>query len=333
MTVIKKHVTKNCLINHKIKGLCRVFFEGSEKKFEVILSPERPSLLDLPKEFWASVAQKSNATIIGEVRGPEAIAYLLSESSLFVWNDRVTMITCGQTTLAYACEFLLKELGPESVDCLIFQRKNEFRGDLQKTSFDQDVELLDRLVEGEAMCFGQFHDHHNLLFSSLKSYTPLENDTTVELLMYDVDHQALDVLLDPKTCRDKTRALLGLDEIINGFELDDFCFEPFGYSLNALRGEVYLTIHVTPQKETSYISVETNADREEASKMAYHFLAKLSPGSFDLISFNTPELPQLPTGYIRRNHTQKQLRSGFEVHFYHYYNERTIETEAQIIKE
>jgi S-adenosylmethionine decarboxylase len=309
-----------------------VFFEGSEKKFEIILAEGRPSLLEFPREFWERLVAHSQATIIGEISSSETRAYLLSESSLFVWNDRVTMITCGQTTLARAAATLIKELGPEVIDCLIFQRKNEFRGDLQKSSFDQDVQLLSELIPGEALCFGQYHEHHNLLFSSLKNYRPLDNDTTLELLMYDVDSKALDILLDPSTCRDKTRELLGLKSAMGDSTLDDFCFDPFGYSLNALRGEIYLTIHVTPQKETSYISVETNADREEGAFLARHFLERLAPGSFDLITFNTPLIPELPTGYLLRNHTKGALKAGFDVNFYHYFHERSVQTTAQPVE-
>jgi S-adenosylmethionine decarboxylase len=305
-----------------------VFFEGSEKKFEIILNPDSPSLLDLPRAFWDMLVAKSEATIIGEARSDEMIAYLLSESSLFIWHDRLTMITCGRTTLASAVEFFLQEHKSVQLDCLIFQRKNEFRSYLQKSSFNDDVKRLSQLVPGEAYCFGQFHDHHNLLFSSNKDYSPAENDSTLELLMYDVNPQALDILLDPSTCQAKTRELLGLSDIIGDYLINDFCFDPFGYSLNAIRGECYLTIHVTPQKETSYISVETNADPIEGAKIGRHFLQRLSPGSFDLITFNAKELLDIPGDYIRRTHSHRHLNSGFKVDFFHYFHQRSLETQA-----
>jgi S-adenosylmethionine decarboxylase len=310
-----------------------VFFEGSEKKFEIILNPNSPSLLELPRAFWDSLVAKSEATIIGEARSDEMIAYLLSESSLFIWHDRVTMITCGRTTLANAVEYFLSERGVDQLDCLIFQRKNEFRSYLQKSSFSDDVERLKKLVPGEAYCFGQFHDHHNLLFTSLKPYQPATNDTTLELLMYDVNPKALDVLLDPSTCLEKTRKLLGLAEIIGDYLINDYCFDPFGYSLNAVRGECYLTIHVTPQKETSYISVETNADPIEGAKIGQHFLERLGPGSFDLITFNAPGELKIPIEYQKRTHSHRDLSSGFKVDFFHYFHQRSSKGEAPLYQE
>lgn len=305
-----------------------MFFEGSEKKFEIILNPHSPSLLELPRAFWDSLVAKSEATIIGEARSAEMIAYLLSESSLFIWHDRLTMITCGRTTLAAAVEFFLTEQGLEHLECLIFQRKNEFRSYLQKSSFNDDIERLKQLVPGEALCFGHFHDHHNLLYTSQKTYQPASNDTTLELLMYDVSPKALDILLDPQTCLNKTRSLLGLDEIVGDYLINDYCFDPFGYSLNAIRGECYLTIHVTPQKETSYISVETNADPVEGVRIGKHFLERLSPGSFDLITFNASEKLEIPKDYVLRTHSHKNLRSGFKVDFFHYFHQRSVQSEA-----
>lgn len=308
-----------------------MFFEGSEKKFEMILSPKSPSLLERPRSYWEALVRESEATIIGEIRNEQMIAYLLSESSLFIWRDRLTMITCGQTTLARAAEFFLKDLDMAWFDCLIFQRKNEFRSDLQRTSFEEDVARLRQKVQGEAYCFGRAHEHHNLLFSSMKPYQPSGDDSTIELLMYDVDCKALDTLLDPQTCLNKTRALLGLDQVLSDYQINDFCFDPFGYSLNAIKGELYLTIHVTPQKETSYISVETNADPQEANQFVAHFLEVLGPGSFDLITFNSEKQPPLADCYTLRTHSTRKLECGFDVNFYHYFHQRTVVDEAPVV--
>merc|ERR1719317_1362241 len=40
--------------------------------------------------------------------------------------------------------------------------------------------------------------------------------------------------------------------------IDAHSFVPCGYSLNALDGEYYWCIHVTPQAQYSYVSFETN---------------------------------------------------------------------------
>lgn len=305
-----------------------MFFEGSEKKFEVVINSQAATLRQKPREFWVSLVKCSNAEIIGELQSSSCTAYLLSESSLFVWDDRITMITCGETTLVNAVEFFLREVGEENAEMLIFQRKNEFQSQRQKSSFFDDEERLQKLMPGRSFCFGNRHEHHNLMFASNKEFHPPEGDNTLELLMYDIDPKLLEVLIDPKTCLDKTRGVLDLQNVLGDFEIDDFCFEPFGYSLNALRGDTYATIHITPQKQSSYISYETNADKNEAQKMLAHFLKALRPGTFDLIHFNGHSENQVPEDYSLRTCTQKTLSCGYEVSFFHYFHNKTIMSEA-----
>jgi S-adenosylmethionine decarboxylase len=305
-----------------------VFFEGSEKKFEVVVDSHVEPLRQRPRKFWELLVKCSNAEIIGELKSSSCTAYLLSESSLFVWDDRITMITCGETTLANAVEFFINEVGPDHTQMLIFQRKNEFQSHLQKSSFFDDEDRLKKLMPGNSFCFGKRHEHHNLLFASHKEFLPPENDNTLELLMYDIDPQLLEVLTDPGTCLETTREILQLHTILREFELDDFCFEPFGYSLNALRGDTYATIHITPQKQSSYISYETNADLKESQKMLGHFLEVLRPGTFDLIQFNSDGENLVPQDYSLRTCTQKVLDCGYEVAFFHYFHKNTIVNEA-----
>ena len=47
-------------------------------------------------------------------------------------------------------------------------------------------------------------------------------------------------------------------EKLPGYKIDEFFFEPCGYSMNGIKDENYETIHVTPEGACSYISFETN---------------------------------------------------------------------------
>ena len=61
-------------------------FEGSEKKIEIVVSDSIGDLRSRGRKYWEKIVSKCNAEIISEVKNDDMIAYLLSESSLFVWK-------------------------------------------------------------------------------------------------------------------------------------------------------------------------------------------------------------------------------------------------------
>jgi S-adenosylmethionine decarboxylase len=58
------------------------------------------------------------------------------------------------------------------------------------------------------------------------------------------------------TCAKEMTKLSGISEIIPDMEICDFDFEPCGYSMNAIHGSAFSTIHVTPEDGFSYASYE-----------------------------------------------------------------------------
>ena len=53
-----------------------------------------------------------------------------------------------------------------------------------------------------------------------------------------------------------TTAASGIGSMLCKAEIDDFVFEPCGYSMNGCDGEGFSTIHVTPEEGFSYASLE-----------------------------------------------------------------------------
>ena len=76
------------------------------------------------------------------MRGTDCDAYLLSESSLLVHDDYLTIITCGRTRLIESVFTLLDHIGPDDVRYLIYQRKNEHFPERQRTTFYEDARRL-----------------------------------------------------------------------------------------------------------------------------------------------------------------------------------------------
>ena len=297
-----------------------MFFEGSEKKIELVVAPGSPSLRKLGREFWENIVAKCRAQILSSVSNESLDAYLLSESSLFVWEDRFLMITCGRTMLINSILEFIKVYDPRLVECLIFQRKNEYDSREQITSFLEDISKLRADFPGIALRFGKLDGHYNYLFHLERAYTPSFDDHTAELLMYHIEGEGAKYLLSDGQTVEGVRQLLGLEKLIPEAKFDDYLFEPFGYSMNAIIGDRYLTMHITPQEDSSYVSFETDLDVDIAyTDILPHLVRALNPGSFDFVTFNLSLENNFGNNYITASNFREALCCGYTVDFKHFH--------------
>ena len=88
-----------------------MFFEGSEKKAEIWIEPSMASLRALPQSFWIKMVRLAKADILSQISNDQCDAYLLSESSLFVWDHKVVILTCGLSTLIDSVNDFINSLG------------------------------------------------------------------------------------------------------------------------------------------------------------------------------------------------------------------------------
>lgn len=299
--------------------LHKMYFEGSEKKFELIA--RGAAFRQKPEVFFAALVELAGAKILSKIKGDKIDAYLLSESSLFVADDCITMLTCGRTTLVRAAAFLIEQVGRDKVDFLSYERKNEYFPRQQETDFYKDVKLLRDIVPGQAYRFGFPDEHHLMLFHLDKPYKPRALDCTLEILMYNLEGPAREIFNCNQTL-ERVRQLTKLDQIFPGFQIDDYLFQPCGYSLNAIRGGEFYTIHVTPEETGSYVSFETNIQLgDRVSSTLRNVTEVFQPRSFDLIYFHPErELPRLDIApFQRSNNVRQSLGCGFEVGFATYF--------------
>ncbi|PRD30606.1 UNVERIFIED_CONTAM: Amd1 [Trichonephila clavipes] len=78
----------------------------------------------------------------------------------------------------------------------------------------------------------------------------------------------------------------GIDKLLPGVVIDDYLFEPCGYSMNGLfKGGYYCTIHITPEPEYSYVSFETNYPQESYTDLINRLLKLFCPGKFIMTLF------------------------------------------------
>lgn len=295
-----------------------MFFEGSEKKVEVIVNDTIPALRSLEREFWGEMVKKANAEIISEISNDLCDAYLLSESSLFVWDDRFLMLTCGTTTLIESVVYFVDTYGENAIEFFIYQRKNEYKSNLQLTSVEEDLAKLRERLPMNAYRLGYLDSHHHYLMHYDKAYKPLDSDHTSELLMYHIRGEVAQYLRSANQTVQKIREHLCLDSLFSGFVLDDFAFSPCGYSINAIKGDKYATIHITPEENSSYVSLETNLNLSAEYEYIYKkTIAILKPKSWDFVSFDTKKTD---SEYSNQDsaHCHLDLLCGYDVRFsYH----------------
>lgn len=298
-----------------------MFFEGSEKKSEIIIDAKQMSLIDdLADDFWQEFVQCCNAKILSMIENEDCKAFLLSESSLFVWHDRLLILTCGNTRLVHSVEYFIQHIGMDKIHQITYQRKNEYFAHAQLSSFGDDVVLLGQQVKGKAFRFGELDGHHNYIFHQDNHFQVSAEDKSYELIAYQISQQASEKLTTAGLTSGEIRTFLQLERLLSGFIFDDFVFTPFGYSINAIKGKQYLTIHITPQANSSYVSIQANIN---LIALAPEFLTILSPKSIDLLSFNEFEFTELihahmPKNYLSKSLFQQHLSNNYLVCFANY---------------
>lgn len=298
-----------------------MFFEGSEKKATVVIDNTRLSLLtDINDEFWHSLVSCCHAHIISSISNQYCKAFLLSESSLFVWDDHFLILTCGETRLVNAVEYFIKQQGAEVIKHVNYQRKNEYFAHAQPSSFGDDIRLLSKYIKGDAYRFGELDSHHNFLYQFNNHFIANTFEKTFELVASQISKSASTQLTSTSLSVEDVRQFLKISEIIPGFIINDFVFDPFGYSLNAIKGKDYITIHVTPQEDSSYVSFESNIN---LLSIADKIVAILQPKSLDLLCFNEFEFDQqvkqnISSEYVCQSRVYQTLANESYVCFSHF---------------
>ncbi len=304
-------------------------FEGPEKKLEIILLAPQPGLRDNADQRWDQVAEASHSHVISAVSSPEMDAYLLSESSLFVWSDRILMITCGRTTLARALPRIAEIVGAENVAFVFYEQKNFLYPQEQPSSFEADVAFIETFFPGKYYKLGPANDDHvNVFYASPEQAAVPEGDITFQILMHDLASTAGKTFC--ATAGDDPDAVCRISGIADLYNLDlrfdCYLFEPFGYSLNGIAGGQYMTIHVTPQPEGSYTSFECNIPERDYGPLIQKVTDIFKPARFSVVlttgkkefSALHPSLESDIPGFRITDKSLYEFDCGYGVSFFNY---------------
>ena len=276
--------TAYCGEDEKLLASNPTKFEGPEKKLEIVLFEPLPQIRSNQDGRWHRVIAPCQAAILSSLSCTQMDAYLLSESSLFVWSDRILIITCGQTTLLQAVPEILNFVGPENIAFVFYERKSFMFPNEQPSDFENDVAYMLRYFPGHSYRLGPANSDHVHVFYSACGKTRPAPDVTLQVLMHDIGPQAVHTCI---SAADRPQQDLGqkmgFDALFGAMETDSYTFSPYGYSFNGVRDAHYVTVHVTPNPEGSYASFETNMPVAAATPFAQKIVSLFQPGRFSLV--------------------------------------------------
>eukprot|EP01133_Synstelium_polycarpum_P000392 gene392-460_t len=291
-------MSNNKIFNESDAGFEESFpggFEGPEKKLDIRFcpitksgknQPSRLGLRTLTKERWQTVLDSARCTIISQTSNHFVDSYVLSESSLFVYPRRVMIKTCGTTTLLHLVDKMSEvalECGLE-VEMLLFSRKNLNQPTKQifpHCTFADEVAYLNKTFDGQAYVMGPLtKDHWNLYVADMRVNRTLQRtEQTFEVMMHDLDPEVMKQFVKREGVSAwDTTVSSGISSLIPGSIIDDFQFDPCGYSMNGLLDKWYWTIHITPEDACSYVSFDTNIALPNFQNLLRNVLAVFKPG-------------------------------------------------------
>ena len=247
-------------------------FEGPEKNLQVIFNKfyyDTGTLRSISQERWQEMLNYAKCKILSSISNENWIAYILSESSLFVYDDRIILKTCGTTPLLNALDDIIligKELNLKPA-AVLYWRKNFSNPHLQAPvhqNFENEVSFLDEHLGGDsrtAILGPTDKDHFYFYYLELlpkDEFNPVFD--TFEIKMHEIHPEEAE-----KFCWKKEpirpNCLNNIYEQLPEYKIDEFFFEPCGYSMNGINGQNYETMHITPEGSCSYISFETNDEK------------------------------------------------------------------------
>lgn len=288
-------------------------FEGVEKRADIRVVHGN-LLNEIEPNFWFDLVTCAGGEILSSIENSACRAFILSESSLILFSDHFTILTCGETNLAKAITYFVEHQAHLEISYLRFSRKNERYPERQPTTFNQDAHQLSQFLAGSVTRLGPPHGQHISCFTYQKEL--LEHEQSVfELLAYDLSKAISDDYMSNGLTALQLVDMLGLTQTLKGFIFDVYEFTPVGYSLNGIKDQHYITVHITPQASCSFLSVMSNYPLGHSIK---NITSAIDPNRFDVLEimplrFGVARCPEL-LGFQLSNashHLSKQMTQRF----------------------
>jgi len=299
------------------------FFEGPEKTLMLKFSSSHVvngSLRSLPDEAWRDVMQQMGIAILSKVESsPQNVsskmdnakdtgctAYLLSESSLFVYSDRVVFKTCGLSSPLRGVRLFLdvargRAAHPEEgLEQVLYSHPAFMRQEEQAAphrAWDDEVAFLRGLFpRGVEQRLGTRQHGTDLFAANYLAGTVEKGSTWVAAEVYITELEQPAALTT--FAKERKASTTAWWSETNPDKIDEFYFDPSGYSANVLHSNAYATMHASPQPSVSYISHATNVVMSPSElKEMVDRTVRLAPGrhiGVFLFAFSPSEITTLP---------------------------------------
>ncbi|KAF3784116.1 S-adenosylmethionine decarboxylase proenzyme 4 [Nymphaea thermarum] len=242
-------------------------FEGFEKRLELKFTGESvDGLRQLNMQAIEDILEAAQCTIVSGIGNRQFDAYVLSESSLFIYPKKIIVKTCGTTQLLKAIPALYTR------GSFIFPKAQPY----PHRNFEEEVSYLNQNlpsnlteIKTNVLCTKTSHSWH--VYSAADPNVPQATSLyTIEMCMTGLDRELArkfyrqhDADSGDMAGKEMT-VVTGIADIHPGAIVCDHAFDPCGYSMNSINDRRYSTIHVTPEDGHSYASFECTGEEEES---------------------------------------------------------------------
>lgn len=320
-------------------------FEGSEKRIEVDFSIKSgfgsEGLRGFTRSHLDELMTLARCEIVSSRSNDFFDAYVLSESSLFVYPAKWVLKTCGTTKLLNSVPRLLElaaehGLATERVKYTRASYLNPGQQEFPHTAFDHEVDFLKEhfgslgdggkhYVLGDETSGLQWHVY--MAAAGEAKTRPVYN---MEICMTHLCRDAAQQFYRTEhfVSAEHTTRETGILHVKPGAIIDDYVFEPCGYSMNGILDTGLMTIHITPEDGFSYASLEVSGHKEDLVD-PHELLAKavkiFNPGSitmtltrdqFDSTASTWGAMKVCPDGYSFVGAAVQETLHGGRVCFY-----------------
>ena len=155
------------------------FFEGTEKTLEISFHSDfgvEWGLKTLTENQIKTLCNLANCSIISKISSNEVDAYILSESSIFIFKYKIIMKTCGSTTLLHCLHKLIEYSDALQMVLIsfIYSRKNWTNPDSQihpHDCFNKEIEYIDNTpiherLETNHFILGSMNSDHLFIYEA-----------------------------------------------------------------------------------------------------------------------------------------------------------------------